>query len=971
MKHSRLKRLAIASLGAAAVLAFAPRAGAGGPRWVAGTTYFNAAAKGHPVVWANGQVAYYTDQGNLSATVTNAQANTMVASAVAVWNAVATAAVKISAKGTLGEDVSGSNVTAGANGVSLPPDIQSTATTKPVAIVYDADGSVIDALYGAGASSPATCQQNGVFTTVDNMTAAGNIAHALMLVNGLCATNAAQLAVLQYQLIRAFGRILGLDWSQANEEDFANNQQTSNDLAGWPIMHPIERLCHATGESCMPNATTLRLDDIAALNRLYPVTATNLSSFTGKKLTAANTVSIQGAIEFRRGQGMQGVNVVLRPVIAGTDLPDVRYTATAVSGAFFQGNTGNPITGTNGAQSNPPAQFGSDDQTLEGFFDLSGIPLPAGETSANYQLTFEAVNPLDTALVSVGPYTTAQVSPSGTMPTINLGQLAAGAGETESVVVDNSADESLSGDDGTESSSAQLPLGGEWTARITGYGHSSWFQWYPRANREFTIEAQALDENGQPTNNKANLLIGLWSAADADGSSPATETTEALNGSVAGLTTLPVVTTADGEVRLGIADSRGDGRPDYLYRGRLLYADTVAPPRLPAEGGPIVIHGMGFRSNTIVKVNGVAAAVTSVSPTEMTAMAPASGGFTGSVQVQVQDPQTLGVAIIADGLSYSAQNGDALTILMAPAGSLPLAVPQPFTVRAMNWDNEWPAAGVPVTYAVTGGTANLGCGQSTCTVMTAENGAATLTVSANSSALAQVTASLTNGASIKAEFSGYAAPAVAAVTPDLYLAIGATTQWNAQALALVDGSPAAGVSVTWSSSNPKVSVPIAATVTGANGIATQQIAAGPLAAGDVALASACLSGSSGCATFSVFAVHIETAQLAALSGTSQLIAAGQNFGSVTLQVTDAIGHPMAGANVTFYETLRAWTPDCATQGQCPPAPVLAQVVVQAVSTTDGSVTLIQYPLNNQPGRLYVVAVVGPSASLEFQLESHP
>jgi hypothetical protein len=255
--------------------------------------------------------------------------------------------------------------------------------------------------------------------------------------------------------------------------------------------------------------------------------------------------------------------------------------------------------------------------------------------------------------------------------------------------------------------------------------------------------------------------------------------------------------------------------------------------------------------------------------------------------------------------------------------------------------------------------------------MTAEDGAATLMISANSSALAQVTASLTNGVSIKAEFSGYAAPAITAVTPDLYLAIGATAQWSAQALALVNGTPAAGVPATWSSSSPEVSMPASATGTGANGIATQQIAAGPLAAGDIALASACLSGNSGCATFSVFAVHIETAQLAALSGTSQLIAAGQNFGPVTLQVTDAIGHPMAGANVTFYETLRAWTPDCATQGQCPPAPVLAQAVVQAVSATDGSATLIPYPLNDQPGRLYVVAVVGPSASLEFQLESYP
>jgi hypothetical protein len=971
MKPSRLNRLSIAALVAVALMLSPPPANAGGPRWVAGTVYFSAAAKGHPVVWANGQVAYFTDQGSLSPAVTNTQANAMVSSAAAVWNAVTTAAVNITAQGNLDENVSGSNVMNGPGGLSMPSDIQSTAINKPVAIVYDADGSVIDAFYGAGASSPATCQQNGVFTIVDNMTPAGNIAHALMLVNGLCATNAVQLAALQYRMVRGFGRILGLDWSQANEEEFASNQQTSDDLAGWPIMHPIERLCHATGESCMPDATTLRLDDIAALNRLYPVTAANLSTFSGKTLTAANTISIQGVIAFKYGQGMQGVNVVLRPMIPGTDLPDLRYTVTAVSGVFFQGNAGNPITGASDPSTNPPTQFGSDDQTREGFFDLSGIPLPPGQTSANYQLTFEAVNPLYTALVSVGPYITGQVTPSGTMPTIVLSQLAAGTTDVESVVIGNSADDSLSGDDGIESSPAQVPLSGEWTARIAGYGHSSWFQWYPRANREFTVEVEALNESGQPTNNKAELLIGAWNGTDPGGSAPATDTTQPLNGSVAGLTTLPVVTTADGEVRLGIADARGDGRPDYLYRGRVLYADSVAPSRLPAGGGPMVIHGMGFRPNSVVTVNGAPAAVTSVGPTEITAMAPPSGGFTGSVQVKVEDPQTLGITIIADGLSYSAQNGDALGIVTAPAGPIAMGVPELFTVRAMNWDDEWPAGGVPVTYAITGGTATLGCGQATCTVVTADNGAATVMVSANSAGLAQVTASLSNGASVVAEFSGYAAQAISAVTPDLYLAIGATIQWNPQALALVNGVPAAGVPVSWSSSNPNLIVPSRPTLSGTDGTATQQITVGPLVANEAALLSACLSGSSSCATFTVFAVHIETAELTALSGTRQVISPGQNFSPVTLEVTDAIGHPMAGANVTFYETLDAWTPNCSTQGQCPTAPVIAQAVVTAVSETDGTVTLIPYPMEGQAGRLFIIAVAGPSASFTCELESSP
>ena len=69
---------------------------------------------------------------------------------------------------------------------------------------------------------------------------------------------------------------------------------------------------------------------------------------------------------------------------------------------------------------------------------------------------------------------------------------------------------------------------------------------------------------------------------------------------------------------------RGDGRPDYAYNGWVLYADTVQPPRLPASGGPIVIHGMGFRPSDTVLVGGQNATVTSISPNEITAIAPAA-----------------------------------------------------------------------------------------------------------------------------------------------------------------------------------------------------------------------------------------------------------------------------------------------------------------------------------------------------------
>ena len=492
----------------ASLTALATAAYAGGPRYVAGTSYFDPSMTGKPVVWAtSGPVKFYLDLGNLSAAVSESEADAMVIAAANVWDVVPTAAVAVIYGGRLAEDVNGTNVTASGGTLTVPADIESSDTARPIGIVYDADGSVINAFFGQGASSPNTCQRDGGFAIVDNLSISGNIVHALMLINGLCATSAANIFVLQYQLVRAFGEILGLGWSQTNEEMFADKEPTAPGLQGWPIMHPMELLCSGSGESCMPNGTTLRSDDIAALNRLYPVTSANISNFKGKELTAPNTISVTGTITFRNGQGMQGVNVVLRPMIPGTDIPDVRYMVTAVSGVYFCGNAGNLVTGYSDASGNPLAKFGSDDTSLEGYFDLSGVPIPPGETQDTWQLSFEPINPMYTGPDSVGPYTTGQVTPSGTLPAIALPNLAAGSSVIENVSVGNSAGDSLSGDDGVISAPVTVPPSGEWTARLAGYGHISWLEWWAKADREFTVEAEALDDSGNPTLNKAQIVL--------------------------------------------------------------------------------------------------------------------------------------------------------------------------------------------------------------------------------------------------------------------------------------------------------------------------------------------------------------------------------------------------------------------------------------------------------------------------------
>ncbi len=954
---------------------------AGGPRWVAGSSYFDPAAKGKPIVWKGGMVNYYTDPGGISSFVNETKSMAMVAAAAAVWNSVPTAAVQIARVGKLAENVSGANVYDMPNGtatptVNMPADIQPTATDKPLAVVFDADGAVIDAFFGEGASDPLGCKMASVITLVDNLAADGSVAHALMLVNGRCAMDAMHVEMMQYMLVRAFGRVLGLDWSQANEEMFVHTQVTADGLTGWPVMHPIERLCSSQTGPCMSQDTTLRPDDIAALSRLYPVTAENQAGFPGKSITAQATISIQGTVHFKHGQGMQGVNVVARPLTPGTGVPDVRFTVTAVTGSLFQGDGPDAVWGATDASGAMRNKFGNDDPDLEGWFDLSGIVLPPGQTSADYQITFEAIDPLDTGMESVGPYAMGQVTPSGTMPVLVLHGLSAGAADQEDVVIGDSASDCHTGTDGTEAAPASVPRTGEWTGRLCGYGHAGWFQFFARGGRTFTVEAAALDDAGQLTLNKAQPLLGVWNAYDAVGTVAELATLQPFGGDGPGLSVQGGQTTGDEELRLAVADARGDGRPDFWYRGRILYADSIMPRHVCQSGGSFTIAGMGFRANAVVTVNGVAARVTSVTSTMITAVAPAAAdGVTGSVDVTVSDPATLGVTSLLGALSYDAANNDALGLADGPAPVVPMGVPQAFTVRALNADATAPVGGVTVTFAVAIGTAVLGCGQTTCTATTAGDGTATMMITANSTDMAAVTGALNNGSTIKVEFTGTAPPAIIPVEAALYVAPGVSFTWMPQALVLQGTGAWPGQTVTWVGSNGASVPAVARSVSDAQGLASMTVTAGPLAANQQAAVYACLNGwtvgSAGCAAFQVVGVHTETAALTAVSGAGQTLSVGDTPAPVVVRVTDAIGHPMAGGTVIFYETLKQWTPKCSPHGRCAAAPVLSRQTVTAVSGADGLVTMTPLNAAGMATRLDVLAVSGSTATLAFEIETHP
>ena len=958
---------------------------AGGPKHVAGVSYFNPGVVGQPLHWANGQLNYYVDQGPLNSSVTNQQAKAMVDAAATLWSAIPTAGVTLTDMGALNEDVNGANfLVSGTNftvtneqtsqlGIIIEPaDITPSATNYPLAIIFDADGTVINALFGAGVSQQNSCQNNGVYVWVDNVNPDATMAHGIILLNGLCASNSNLLEMMSFELERAFGRILGLDYSQVNPGALTSGEANeTQELDGWPVMQPISGLCGTSGGACIPNPSVLRWDDIAALNRLYPITAGNLSSFPGKQITASNTVSIQGTITFKTGAGMQGVNVVARPLDSSGN-PLYQYTVSAVSGSSFSGNHGNPVTGFADSNKNPLTMWGSDVASTQGFFDLSGIPLPTGATSANYQVTFEPINPLYILSNSIGPYLAGSPEPSGTLAAISVPSMSAGSAQTLTVNVSDSAMGGFDDAIGTESQPRLLPASGLWAGRLSQVGQTDWFTFPVRGGRSFTVVTLALDETGAPTSAKAMTSLGVWDAFDAVGST-AVGAESGLNGLATGESWLQVAASGDDIVRLGIADERGDGRPDYAYQGWVLYADTVSPQRLPASGGPIVIHGMGFRSTDTVQIGGQQALITSITPNEITAIAPAAAsGVTGSVNVEVDDlPIYYASAVISGGLSYDSGSGDSLTMVTAPSSSVPIGVPEAFSVLALD-SNLNPAGGVSVIFAVTSGSATLGCSLSTCTVTATGDGRATINVTATSSAWSTVTASLTNSStSLRTEFYGGTPPTIASLSPMLSLAAGTTFTWTTQALVLNNGHPLSAQSVAWQTTGTGINFQSGAVTTNSSGIAAKSLTVGPLAEGQTVTATACLNGTNQCITFTAFGSRPDYATLQAVSGTLQSLAVSGTPAQITLRVLDMDGNPMAGATVTLYQALYAWAPACPPHGRCASPDLLATQAATASSALDGTVNFAPASLSGVATNLLALAVTGNTGSVNIAIEQHP
>jgi len=976
----------------ALVIALVRFAQAGGPKYVAGVSYFNSGTVGTPLTWSGGVINYYSDQGDLSSAYPGPSADALVADSFSQWTSLSTAAISAVHAGQLAENVSGANVYRNADGsISMPADIQPSATGTPVGVVYDEDGSVTDAFLGQGAGDASECFSNAVFGWIDNFATDAYFAHALVIINGNCAQTSSQQTDVEYRLVRVLGRVLGLDWSQVNDNVFTHNPAPiPDDYTGLPVMHATDPPNCIPITLCYPNPYQPKMDDQAAISRLYPVTAANLSSFPGTQVFSAATARIFGNVYFstasgQAGQGMQGVNVVARLIDPTTGQPSRAYAAASVSGFLFAGNVGNTVTGFDDPTGLPFNRYGSNDTTVEGFFDLGGLQLPNGASSGQYQLTVEAIDPLWS--MTVGPYEPWQVQPSGSAQPIIVNVTLGGNVQQDIVMAGSELQKPQPFPATTYAAPAAVPLGGDWSSALSPYGDLDYFWFSGQANRTLSVLVTALDESGNVSESKAEPVIGMWALSDP-GTFPApANTPSAFNSAYLGVTMLNAELMQQTDFRIGISDIRGDGRPDYRYHARILYGDAAQPNRASVAGStPLSMQGLGFESNTTISVGNVPVVPLFISANQVLLVAPAQPD--GVQNITLNDPATTASSVMTGALTYGAGPNDTINLV---AGSNPWTpvggqAPNPILVQVLAQDGVTPVAGASVVFTSTLAAGFSACsGGSTCTVLTDETGLASTYVTPLAAGAATITAQLAP-ASYSPPKQVQTTLAARSLSVDLALvpqtseiAQGASISVPLTARALSNGAPLSGTSIAFALVKGSGTLSAPGVVTDANGYATTNLQLSTFAS-DVEVSACVAPANLPCVTFYGTAVPASGLQLQAVAGNSQAVLAGQNFQPLVVRVTDLSTppNPVQGANVVFQSTveLGGGTGSGISAGDTTITPNPTPIILsssQTIVTTDGNgLAAFQPTTGGFSGGLTVVghATAGTS-NVPFALQSLP
>jgi len=580
--------------------------------------------------------------------------------------------------------------------------------------------------------------------------------------------------------------------------------------------------------------------------------------------------------------------------------------------------------------------------------------------------------------MGVEPYVPTQVEPSGSFAPVVVTVSNGSNAERDILMLQSEIAQTHPGGGSTYATPAALPQGGAWGSWISGYGSTDWFEFTAQTNRTASVAVTALDETGQPTETKLLPVIGIWQLSDQSGNPAPASTPSAFNTPTWGLTRLDAQFSTTDTYRVGVADFRGDGRPDYFYQASLLYSDSVTPARLSLAGGVTTLNGIGFSPGLQVTVAANNTNTLSASASQIQVTMPA-GSQDGTATIQVTDSVTGASSQMIGALTYGALATDLLLLLQGAEPATPVGseAANIIRVRAVAADGVTPVGGATTAWTATATATNpvqfsVCSGASSCSVLTDEAGESSSWVTPTATGQSTITIALAPASysppqSQQATLVGTSSTLdLAAVAPTRWIGQGATIAVPLTVEALDLGVPQANVAVNFLVTKGTAALSSGNATTNGSGFAT--VTAHLTNQNTNVQVSACVAPNNApCQIFTLFSTPPSLWTLETVSGSLQFVPTGQAFQPLVMRVTDgsAAANPVMGVTVTFETTLARVS---SNPGENELPILLGSSQAQVVTNQDGLASIVPSAGSVGPCDVFITVIAGASTA-QFQMES--